>query len=79
MSNKWNGTWPIDTYGPTTRTFDFEGLYWPSSRDVTLRDLKVGDTLSVEDFDRETRVYVVREIHPWGLITEQTEGVLVFK
>ncbi len=63
-----------------TRTFDFEGLfYYPIDVTQSLRDLKVDDKLSVKDFDRETRVYIVREIHPFGLITEQTKGKLVFR
>ena len=80
MKLKWDGKWPISTYGPTTRTFDFEGLfYYPIHATQSLRDLKVGDEMSVEDFDRETRIYVVREIHPFGLITEQIEGKPVFR
>jgi hypothetical protein len=77
---KWNGKWPIDTYGPNTRLFSFGDLfYYPVDASQSLEDLKVDDQVYVQDFDRETRVYVAREIHSFGLITEQIEGKSVHK
>jgi hypothetical protein len=62
------------------RIFGFEDLfYYPVDATQSLRALKVDDHVSVQDFDKETRVYVVREIHPFGLITELIEGKSVHK
>ena len=75
----------LDTYGPTTRLFAYGDIFYYSydpddeSKSMDLKVLDIGDTLSVKDFDRETRIYIVREIHPFGLITEQTEGKAVFR
>ena len=77
---KWNGKWPIDAYGPNSRVFTFGDLfYYPIDVTQSLERLKVDDEVSVEDFDRETRVYVVRERHEFGLIAEQIEGKSVHK
>ena len=72
--------WPLDTYGPTTRLFAYGDIFYYSydpddeSKPMDLKVLDVGDTLSVKDFDRHTRIYEVMEKIPSGLVTKQIKG-----
>ena len=75
----------LDTYGPTTRLFAYGDIFYYShdpdneSTSMDLKVLDIGDTLSVKDFDRHTRIYEVMEKISSGLVTKQIKGKAVFR
>ena len=60
--------------GPSTRLFDFDGMYDHPQNRLRLRDLVIGDRLEVKDWDEKERIYEVMEVESGCIVTKRVGG-----